>query len=86
MSDEASNSVQHEDVADQVVRTEEAEFLLNAMFELNGDQQQVIYQRFVEGFEYGEIARSIGKSEGAVRAIQHRALRRLRDLLRRQVL
>ena len=52
-----------------------------AILELPGDQQQVILMRFIEGFSYSEIADSLGKSEGAVRVIQHRALARLRKVL-----
>ncbi len=48
---------------------------------LAGEQQQVLMMRFVEGFEYSDVAAALGKSEGAVRVIQLRALRRLRELL-----
>ena len=51
------------------------------ILELPGDQQQVILMRFIEGFSYPEIAASLGKSEGAVRVIQHRALIKLRKIL-----
>ena len=52
-----------------------------AILELPGDQQQVVLMRFIEDFSYPEIAASLGKSEGAVRVIQHRALARLRRIL-----
>ena len=52
-----------------------------AIFELPGDQQQVVTMRFIEGFSYSEVAASLGKSEGAVRVILHRALARLRKIL-----
>ena len=54
-----------------------------AILELPGDQQQVVLMRFIEGFSYSEIADSLGKSEGAVRVIQHRALARLRKILQK---
>ncbi len=41
--------------------------------------------RFLEDFEYATIARVLGKSEGNVRVIQHRALNELRRLLRGEV-
>lgn len=44
-------------------------------------QQQVILFRFIEGFDYPLIAKMIGKSEGAVRVLQHRGLTSLRRLL-----
>jgi RNA polymerase sigma-70 factor (ECF subfamily) len=52
-----------------------------AILELPSDQQQVVLMRFIEDFSYPEIAASLGKSEGAVRVIQHRALVRLRKIL-----
>lgn len=45
-------------------------------------QQQVIYLRFVEGFEPIEIAGLMGKSAGAVKQLQYRALATLRRHLR----
>ena len=53
----------------------------NAISKLKGDKQKVILMRFIEGFSYGEIARLLNKSEGAVRVIQHRALGDLRRML-----
>ena len=52
-----------------------------AILELPDDQQQVVLMRFIEDLSYPEIAASLGKSEGAVRVIQHRALVRLRKIL-----
>lgn len=59
----------------------EQQRLRRAILELPGDQQQVILMRFIEGFSYPEIASSLGKSEGAIRVILHRALVRLRKIL-----
>ena len=59
----------------------EQQQLRRAILELPGDQQQVILMRFIGGFSYPEIASSLGKSEGAIRVILHRALVRLRKIL-----
>jgi RNA polymerase sigma-70 factor (ECF subfamily) len=48
---------------------------------LPSEQQQVLMLRFVEGFDYAEVAAALGKSQGAVRVIQLRALWRLRQWL-----
>ena len=53
----------------------------SALRELTADQQQVIILRFIEGLDYDEVAASLGKSAGAVRVIQHRALAKLRQLV-----
>ncbi len=48
---------------------------------LRGDQRQVIVMRFVDGLSYPDIAQVLGKSIGAVRVIQYRALCALRRRL-----
>jgi len=48
---------------------------------LGGDQRQVIILRFVDGLSYPEVAQVLGKSIGAVRVIQYRALSALRRAL-----
>jgi RNA polymerase sigma-70 factor (ECF subfamily) len=54
-----------------------------AILKLKGDRQKVVLMRFIDGFSYEEIARTLHKSEGAVRIIQYRALDDLRRLLKR---
>jgi RNA polymerase sigma-70 factor (ECF subfamily) len=48
---------------------------------LDGDQRQVIVLRFMDGLSYAEVADVLGKSVGAVRVAQYRALRALRGEL-----
>lgn len=64
-----------------LLRQAENEELVKAFEQLNDEQQQVIYYRFVENWSHTELARLMGKSEGAVRAMQFRALESLRRLL-----
>lgn len=52
-----------------------------AILQLAEDQQQVILMSFIEGFSYSEIAAIINKSEGNIRVIVHRALKKMRDIL-----
>ena len=56
-------------------------YIRDAVSKLKGDKRKVILMRFIDGFSYGEIARTLNKSEGAVRVIQHRALGDLRRML-----
>lgn len=49
---------------------------------LRRDQRQVIVMRFLDGLSYQDIAQVLGKSPGAVRVIQYRALANLRRLAR----
>ncbi len=52
-----------------------------ALFQLTPDQRQVILLRYVEGWELEEIAHALQKPVGAIKALQHRAVARLRRLL-----
>jgi RNA polymerase sigma-70 factor (ECF subfamily) len=56
--------------------------LRRAILQLPGEQQQVILMSFIEGFPCAEIAASLGKTEGAIRVIQHRALKKMRYILK----
>ena len=52
------------------------------LFELVGrlpkDQRQVIVMRFGEEKRINEVARALGRTEGAIKALQHRAMETLR--------
>jgi RNA polymerase sigma-70 factor (ECF subfamily) len=52
-----------------------------ALGQLTPDQQQVIILKFVEGLRNAEVARILGKTEGAVKSLQHRALNALHRLM-----
>jgi RNA polymerase sigma-70 factor (ECF subfamily) len=65
----------------QVIAAEEAARLASAIGQLSEEQQQVVVLRFVEGLGHAEVARVLGKSPGACRVIQHRALAALGRLL-----
>jgi len=77
-----------DDSASSPERVAEAHFeqqrLRRAILQLRGDGQQVVLLRFIEGFEFKEIASLLGKSEGAIRVILHRALVKLRHILERE--
>lgn len=48
---------------------------------LTPDQRAVLLLRYLHGFSVTETATIVGKGEGAVRVLQHRALRTLRRVL-----
>ncbi len=48
---------------------------------LSDEQQQVVSLRFIGGYSIAEVAALLDKTEGAVKALQHRALASLRRLL-----
>lgn len=47
---------------------------------LEPEQQNVLLMKFVDDMSNKEVAEALGKSEGAVRVIQHRAIKKLREL------
>jgi RNA polymerase sigma-70 factor (ECF subfamily) len=55
--------------------------LAAAIIHLTEEQRQVILLRFVEGLDNKTVAQVLGKSIGAVKALQHRALAALRRIL-----
>ena len=55
--------------------------LREAIRKLTEDQQRVILLRFAEGRKCAEVAELMGKSEGAIKTMQHRAVTRLRKLM-----
>lgn len=59
----------------------EAQQMRAALLRLSSDQRQVIELRFLEGWSHEEIAAAIGKSVEATRALQHRGLESLRQML-----
>jgi RNA polymerase sigma-70 factor (ECF subfamily) len=68
----------HEGPAQLVERAADLEALRVALDELPTEQRDVIVYRFFAGLSHGEIAALVGKREGTVRVIQHRALAVLR--------
>jgi RNA polymerase sigma-70 factor (ECF subfamily) len=62
-------------------RKMEIEQLALATKKLTGAQQEVISLRFAGELSVAEVARVMGKSEGAVKALQHSAILALRKVL-----
>lgn len=52
-----------------------------ALADLTDEQQQVISFRFMAQYSVAEVAQIMGKTEGAIKALQHRGLAALRRLL-----
>lgn len=75
LTDENDNPV--ENVAAQM----EAEQVRFAMRQLTDEQAEVLSLRFLEGYTIQEVAVMMDKSEGAIKALQYRAVATLRQLL-----
>ena len=55
--------------------------LLSAVKKLNPEQQECIVLRFLQGLSVNETALAMGKNDGAIKALQYRAVRALARLL-----
>jgi RNA polymerase sigma-70 factor (ECF subfamily) len=55
--------------------------LLACVQQLGSEQQECIVLRFIHGLSVAETAQIMGKKDGAIKALQHRAVRRLAGLL-----
>lgn len=76
--DEAESRASSSDHARTIIDRLE---LRDAIAQLTADQQQVIALKFFNGLSNGEIAEILGRNEGAIKALQHRALARLAQIL-----
>lgn len=70
-----------EDFEDPLESVEERAQVRKLVAGLPEDPKRILLLKFVEGFTNAEIGRVMGKSEGAVKALLHRTLRKLRDEL-----
>src|SRR3989338_10913590 len=59
----------------------EWEEVLGAINALSEVEQDVLIMRFVEDLPHEEVAKAVDKSENAVKVIQHRAIKKLKESL-----
>ncbi len=74
---------QDQNLEDLTERQLTAETLQRAIRHVTNDQRQVILLRFIEGYSTEEVAHIMGKGQGAIRTLQHRALASLGRVFRR---
>ena len=81
--DEAAPVASQEAKLDDRLQLEsEIEALQAAMQQLTEEQQEVITLKFIADYDTERIAREMGKSEGAIRALQMRALQALARVMK----
>ena len=59
----------------------EIEKVRNAIEELKPEYQDILIMRFIEDVSVKEAAAALDKSEGAVKVLQHRAIKELKNIL-----
>lgn len=55
--------------------------VMETLNSLNQEQQDIVLMRFVQELSHKEIAKAIGKTQGAVRIIQMRALKKIKKAM-----
>lgn len=65
----------------EVLEAMQNKVLLEAVKQLNAEQQECIVLRFLQGLSVAETAQVMGKNDGAIKALQYRAIRTLGRLL-----
>ncbi|MBM4432341.1 MAG: hypothetical protein FJ026_18635, partial [Chloroflexi bacterium] len=69
-------------VPEEILTDEVRRVLLETLRQLDSDQQKVILLRYINDLSTTEISRMMGKSDSAVKSLQHRALTELRKLMK----
>ncbi len=65
----------------EVLESMQNKVLLEAIKKLNAEQQECVVLRFLQSLSVAETAAIMGKNEGAIKALQYRAIRTLGRLL-----
>jgi RNA polymerase sigma-70 factor, ECF subfamily len=81
LTDHADLALDAPALAQRVVAEEDCQELMGAVSLLNEEQKSVVHYRFGEKMSVQEVAGVMGKSEGAIKALQHRALMALRRIM-----
>jgi len=71
------------DTEGAALETQSNAVLMGRLSELTDEQQAVLQLRFIEGYSLDQTASVLNKTQGAVKGLQHRALRQLARWLKR---
>lgn len=80
--DEVAEHADKKNIQDAIESEERKEALMHAINQLTDSQKTIITLKFIEGLSNKEIAQIVSKKEDAIRAIQHRGLESLREILK----
>jgi RNA polymerase sigma-70 factor (ECF subfamily) len=62
---------------------EDLKRILEAVQELPDDRREALIMRFALGMDNREIARALGRTDGATKVLLHRAIRQLEDIVKK---
>ena len=66
---------------DVVEEREEVKEVLSGVTKLPDDRREALIMRFALGMSNREIARALGRSDGATKVLIHRAIKQLEELM-----
>lgn len=69
------------DILDKLDLKSDARKAFEAISSLKDIEREIVIMRFVDDLSVKEVAEAVGKTEGAVKLAQHRALNKLRTIL-----
>lgn len=82
--EEVENTLEYETNVIDIVNLERQQMIfLKLLKELGAEQQIVLKLKFLENLDNAEIAELLHKNEGAIRVIQHRAIAKLQELIKK---
>lgn len=79
--DESLATPTEHDLVGRLLSIEQHEALAQAIALLTEEQRDVILMRFMEGLSIRDVAEALNKTSGAVKGLQHRALRALSEAM-----
>ncbi len=81
LDDVPQTAAESQNLEETVEQTLDAEKLRSAIRRLTDEQAEVVSLRFLEGYSIAEVADMMNRTEGAIKALQYRAVATLRTLL-----
>ena len=82
--EEVENTLEYETNVIDIVNLQRQQMIfLKLLKELGTEQQIVLKLKFLENLDNTEIAELLHKNEGAIRVIQHRAIAKLQELIKK---
>lgn len=76
--------VTEEDAAADTEKRLDLQRTLESLKKLKGIEEDVLIMRFVDDLPIKEVARTLGKTEGAVKLIQNRGIKNLKKLIEKE--
>ena len=80
-SDTLEGNDREQSTEEAVLGSLASEHLLAAVKQLGDEQRECVMLRFIQGFSVSETAAVMGKNDCAIKALQHRAVRKLAELV-----